>query len=330
MLAKSILFTGLLVGSFSVFVNAKNSDTNFDYSGSENQQNGPNDEAFFPRVTTEDERDEFLRIFLFDYKKFATQNLIKDIVELTNKYTFDQLERIFTDIIIASKGNSLERPICLKILKEAINRIDTDQMRQQKLKRLKVLSLRPRIPEEDLAPMPLPNFLLDFPTADERLRIIKEILLEHNKSASEPLIQEVVEHTEYLEMSVFRNGVITMVKEFNLSSLEQERYLERPTSDERLEAVKEILLLAEKSAPESLIQDIAKLTECYDIRTVRKLVKSMVKESKTDSLDRNSCIAILRKAINLLDEDEIKEFKLAQIKTITTKESLTKTGEEQK
>ncbi len=189
MLAKSILFTGLLVSLSSVFVNAKNSDaldpdstlnSDFDYLNSENRQDDP----FFSQVLTKDKRDELVKVLLSDFKKFAPEDLIKDIVELTDGHTFGQNIDIFINIINSSKGNNLERPVCLKILEEAINKIDTGQIKQQKLKRLKTMSLKPNwITEEDLKLTNSPN--LYFPTANERFKIVKEVLREHKKSASE-------------------------------------------------------------------------------------------------------------------------------------------------
>ncbi len=70
--------------------------------------------------------------------------------------------------------------------------------------------------------------------------------------------------------------------------------------DERDELVKAFLSNFKKSAPESLIENIVELTNHYDIHTVKKLMRSMAKKSKTDSLDRSSCIEKLKKAIDLL------------------------------
>ncbi len=329
MFAKSILFSSLLVGSFFIFVNVKSSealdpDSNFTniknsnpfnldptqdsdsiYSSSENQQDSSEDESPFSQVPTENERDKLMKTFLSSYKKSAPKNLIKNIVELTNGYTTAQVAEILIDIMSTSKENDLEKPICIDKLEEAINRIDTNQMKQQKLAQLKEMAyefepipFNPDWLKRDVKPYEADPI---FPTADERLKIVKEILRKHKKSASKFLIQKMVEHTEGHEMSLVRDIVTTIVKEPEISSLDQERrYLECPTADERRGAVEEILLLAEKSAPESLIEDIVELTEHYDIRTVKKLVISMVKKSKTDSLDRNSCIEKLRKAIDLL------------------------------
>jgi len=287
-------------------------------------------------ILTENERVRLVKSLLSNFEKLATQDLIKDIVELTNGYTTAQVAEILVDIMGTSEEDILERYVCLEKLKKAINQIDTDQMKQQKLKRLKEIVYKPS------KPLPF-NFnyslkgdidLYDadavFPTADERLRIVKEVLLEHKKSASKFLMRRIVEQTSGFEMSYFRDLVTDMVKESKSSSLDQEMYLQCPTPDERREVVEKVLLLTEKSAPEDLIKDIVELTEYYDVHTVKKLVRSMAKKSKTDSLDRNSCIAKLRKAIDLLDEDEVKKFKIAQIEAMTARESSPKIDDEQK
>ncbi len=151
-----------------------------------------------------------------------------------------------------------------------------------------------------------------FSTAGERHKIVREILCEHKKPASEFLIHVIVEESSDFEISYFRNLITDIVKAYKSRLLDRDRYLKCPTKDERYEIVKEILLLTKKSAPESLMQDIAELTELYDIYTVKKVVKSMVKESKTEFFERDRCIAILKKAIDLFDKDEIKQFKFAQ------------------
>ena len=282
---------------------------------------------------TNDERDELVKVFLSSYKKSAPKNLIKDIVELTKGYTTAQIAEILIDIMSISKENDLEQSICIDKLEEAINRIDTDQIKQQKLAQLKEMAC------ELFKPIPFnPDWLKRdvkpyeadpvFPTADERLKIVKEVLLEHKEFASESLMQKVVEQTSGCDESCCRSWVTSIVEISKSSAFKQERYLERPTPDERRGAVEEVLLLAKKSAPESLIQDIVELTEYYDIYTITKLVNSMTKKSKTDSLDRGSCIATLRKAFDSIDKDEVKKFKLAQIEAMPARESLSKIVEQ--
>jgi len=169
----------------------------------------------------------------------------------------------------------------------------------------------------------------DCPMANERLKVIRDILYKNKKFFSESLIKEMVELTEGYEMSDIRDSVTIMVKELKTSSLDQDRYLECSTTDERRKVVEGVLLLTEKYAPECLIQDIVELTEYYDVRTVKKLVNSMAKKLKTNFLDQNSCIEKLRKAIDLFDEEEVKKIKFAQIEAIILRESLSKTGDEQ-
>ncbi len=321
LLKKSIFFLLiLLLDSISV------------HSSPENQQVSRNTER--GRPLTEGERDKILKVFLSSYEKPATQDLIKDIVELTDGYTITQVTELLIDIISTSKGNIFEQSNCLEKLEKAINRIDKDQIRQLKLNRLKEIVYKPfkRFPFNFKSSLKKDIDLYDadavFPTADKRFKIVKEVLLEHKKSASKFLMHSIVEQTSGFEMSYFRDLITHMVKESKSSSLDQEKYLQCPTKDERHEVVKEVLLLTEKSAPESLVQDIAELTELYDIYTVKNLACSLVEKSKTNSLDRNSCIAILKKVIDSIDKDEVKKFKLAQIEAMTARESLSKLAEQ--
>ncbi len=290
------------------------------------------DQERYLESPTSDERHEAVKEVLLLAEKSAPESLTQDIAELTKHYDIPTVRKLVRSMVRESKTDPLDQEICLKILKKAIIRIDTGQMEQQNLKQLNPLSFKSNwISKKDVERWPLlENLNFDFPTVDERLKIIKEIVLEHNKSASEFFIQELVELTEDFEMSAFIDAVTAMLKAFKISSPGQDRCLERPTSAERREMVKGILLLTKKYAPESLIENIVELTEYYDIRTVKKLVSSMAEESKTNSLDQNNCIATLRKAIDLFAKDEVKEFKLAQIELIISRESLTKIGEEQK
>ncbi len=345
MFAKSIFFTSLLVGSFFIFVNAKESDafdpdptqdSDFDYSNSEN----PKDRPVSFRVPTKSERNELVRTFLSSYEKSAAQDLIENIVEVTDGYTISQLTDILIDIMNTSEKDELEQLICIRKLEEAVNRIDTDQMKQLKLARLEKIihkstkplpfsfdwtlkgdaksygfdTVFPRADErlkitelsfnsdwlkKDLEPTH--DLSTVFPTDDERLKIVKKILLEHKEFASEFFMQKVVEQTSGFDESYCKNWVTDIVEILESSDFKQDSYLECSTPNERREVVEEILLLTDKSVPEDLIENIIELTKYCDISTVRKLMSSMVRESKTRFLDRNSCIEKLKKAINSLD-----------------------------
>ncbi len=360
MFAKSILFTSLLVCSFSVFVNAKNSDVpdpdsnftsvknlnpfdppsaldfNSDYSSSENQQDDFEDESFFSRIPTESERDEIVKASLSSFEISATQDLIEGIVELTDGYSISQIVELTVDMINTStEKNELNPFMCARKLEEAINILDFGYTKEQKINRLKKIThklLFPPIPfDPDLfRPKPEKEFLdeytkkgfneeeedisFEFPTPDERLNVIKEILHKHNKSASEFFIQKMVEYTSGFETSVLKGAITAMIEESQTGYLDQDRYLKYPTENERRNLIKEILLLTQKFASDGLLEEIVALTNHFDIPTITKLVESVAKKSKTDSLDQNNCRATLRKAIDLLDKEEIKEYKLAQIK----------------
>jgi len=308
MLLKKFIFFSFLLLLVSISV----------YSSSENQQDPSKNSHVFSWFSTEDERDELMRTFLSDHEKFATEDLINDIVKLTDGYAMLQFVDFLNDIMSASKTNVLQRTICLKRLKDGAVEIHKPP------ESLPYDFGWP--PKGDIVPYDADAV---FPTADERLRIMKEILLENETSASEFLINGIVKRTSGFEMFDYRDWVTAMVKASETGSLDQDRYLKCPMADERRGVVEEILLLVKKSASESLIQEIVELTEYYDVHTVKKLVISMAKKSKTDSLDRNSCIGKLKKAINSIDLEHIKKFKLAQIEAITARKSLPKEGDEQ-
>ncbi len=338
MFAKSILFTSLLVCSFSVFVNIESSETpdpdftqNYNpvYSNSGNQHDRAEDEFSFFQVSTESERDDFVRRFLFDYKKSASEYLIENIVELTDGYTNIQITGLMVDMLSASKEEEdmLERLICLKILKKAINKFDKGQIKRQKLIQVAglIFMSEPLVDFEWSLkgdPVKVIGFETVFPTAEERLEIVKEPLLANKKSVSEHEMQMIVEETSGYDIDCCKKWVATRIKETKSGSLDQDRLLDCPMSHGRREVVEEILLIAKKSAPESLIQDIVELTNCYDMHTITKLVNRMAKKSKTDSLDRDNCIAILKKATDSISEDRFKKFKLAQIEAVIAGENL--------
>jgi len=325
LLKKSVFFSVvlLLISIFSVYPSSEKPPS-------------PGDRPSPSHFPTEDERVRLVKSLLSSFEKLSTQDLIKNIVELTDRHSVVQVTKLMVDIISASEKDVLEQAICLEKLKIVINQTDPDQMKQQKLKRIKEIIYRPKplsikpdwISEEDLEPTH--DLSAVFPTDDERLKIVKEILHVHNKSPSESLVRKIVEQTSGLDESSCRSCVTAIVEISKSSAFNQERYLERPTPDERRGAVEEVLLLAEKSAPESLIEDIVELTDHYNIHTLRKLVRSMAKKSKTNSLDRNSCIEKLRKVIDLLDEGKVRKFKFARIEAMTSRKSLPNIDEQQK
>ncbi|MGB8367604.1 MAG: ATP-binding protein [Candidatus Babeliales bacterium] len=287
---------------------------------------------------TDGERNELVELFLSSYENPPTQELMKNIVDLTDGYTIPQLTGFFIDIASSSKDNIFERSNCIEKLAKTINKIDTDRIKQLKLMQLKKMVYKPFKPFFlNFHSLQKENVDLSddvhsiFPTAEERLNIIKNTLLEHKKIASEFLTHKIVAETSGFELSNFENLINDIVKTSESHSLDIERYIKYPTKDERYETVKDILSLTKKSADEPLVWDIAELTELYDMPTIKKIVVAMIEQSKADSLDRASCIEQLEKAIDLFDKnEEIKKFKLTQLEAIISKEPLPVVKDEQK
>lgn len=330
MFAQLILFATLLINLFAVFVRIESSETSdFDFTQKDNLGN----ESHFSRIPTESERHYLIRKCLFAYKTYADEYLIENIVELTNGYTNTQIMEFLIDMLsLVEKGkedeeSKLEYAVCLEKLKETINRIDKGKTRREKLIRIAELIFvsAPLIGAEWTLKgdfVEPHGFETTFPTEEERFAMVKEALLEYKKSASEVIIQEIVERTAGFDIDRCRNFVISSVKDTKSSSLDQDRLSNDPLFHERYEVIEEILLITKKSAPESLIRNIAELTSCYDMHTITKLVKKMVKESKTVSLDRNNCIAILKKAADLIkgtdliEKDSFRKFQLDLIDAV--------------
>jgi SpoVK/Ycf46/Vps4 family AAA+-type ATPase len=173
------------------------------------------------------------------------------------------------------------------------------------------------ISEEDLVPS---SEVFPSLSAEERYNIIKEILYKHKKTASDQIIQSIVKKTTNFNECNLKNLVIKIAKTSKLKSITENRYFESPTPKERFATIKEALSLADIPVPENLIIDIVELTDQYSLHTVKKLVRTMIKKSKRGSLDPGSCITTLRKAIDLLDdEEEAKNLKLTQIEEIALK-----------
>jgi len=285
-------------------------------------------------ILDENGRDELIKSLFSNFEISDPTRLIEDIVELTDGYSVDQIVGIITDLIRLSSGkNELDPYACASKLEKAINMFDSGYIQEQKIKKVEKLfrqSLLPPIPFSfDLFQPEPEKKLLDeytnkgfneeeenidfkFPTEYERLNLIIEVLLEHNKSASELFIKKMLIHTANVEISVLQRALTAMAKESQTGSLDQDRYLKYPTNNERRNLIKEILLLNNKFAPVGLIEEIVTLTN-YDIPTTTKLVENIVKKSKADCLEQDNCREILIKASDLLDTKEIKEHKLKEI-----------------
>jgi len=93
------------------------------------------------KILTENERSKLIKSLLLRYNKSVSKYLIKNILELTDGYTTPQIKDILIDMMAESTKNTLEPVICKYILKKAIHRNDTDQMKQQKLAQLEEINL---------------------------------------------------------------------------------------------------------------------------------------------------------------------------------------------
>ncbi len=203
----------------------------------------------------------------------APKSLIADIVELTDGYTRDQFMEVLIAITSSTKESALDQFLCLEKLEEAVHKFDFDQRKEQKIIQLTRMVYKS-----------LHKPILFDPVAFQRD-------LEYFDSLPES------------ERRDFEKGIIEFQKAID-DAVSEKVYFARPTFEERLAEVEDVLSLAGMSAPESLIADIAELTVQYSLDTVTKIVKKMIKKSKTNSLDPNNCIEILREAIDLLDDEE--------------------------
>ncbi|MGB8366839.1 MAG: hypothetical protein WCD44_00620, partial [Candidatus Babeliales bacterium] len=250
-------------------------------------------------VLDENGRNKLIKAFLVASQKSATQELIDNIIELTDGYTLDQFMEVLIVITNTTKKNKLNRYACLIKLVGVINKFEIGQTKEERISRLGRMVYRLEKPK----PMPFdPDAFKrdleffdanDFLPENERFDIVKERIEKFQKAINDKVAENI--------------------------------YFERPIFEDRFIAVKEILSLARISAPESLIADIAGLTDEYSLDTITKVVKKMIKKSKTNSLDPINCIEILRESIDLWNgEEEIKEFKLEQLEEISLKYGLTK------
>jgi len=250
-------------------------------------------------VLDENGRKELIKSFFMASQKFATQELINNVIELTDGYTRSQFMEVLIAIINTTEKDDLDGFLCLDKLEEAINKFDFGQIKEQKIAHLE------RIIDKCYKPMPFDPEAFkrscgffgadvnDFLSEDKRFNIEKEKIDRFQKAINDAVAEDM--------------------------------YFERPLAEERLAAVKEVLSLAGMSAPENLIMDVVELTNEYSLNTIKKLVKRMIKKSKTNSLDPVNCIEILRESIDLWNgEEEIKEFKLEQLEEIALKYDLTK------
>ncbi len=286
------------------------------YASSENSQPSKNESHF--KNPTKDEREKVVNAIVSHFDKVICQNFVKNIVELTDQYSINQITELMVAIINGTEEKGLSKSNCLENLREIVSEIGTVQMQQQKLDQLEEIVSKTR---HELEWLTDEDFVLSPPlSAEERCKIIKEVLCVHHKTASEQMVQLIVEENAYCNESSLRNWVTKLAIESNLDSIDEDRYVENPTPEERLFAVKEVLSLADVVAPKNLLADIVALTDQYSIPMVTKLAKKMVKRSKSNSLDEKSCIEVLKQAIDLLDdEEETKKLKLAQIEEITLK-----------
>ncbi len=264
------------------------------YASSENSQPSGNESSLNKSSLTETERNELIRSFLAASQKSATQDFIDNVVALTDGYTRSQFLEVLIAITNITEENNLDEFLCLDKLEEAINKFDFGHIKDQKIAHLE------KIINKFYKPIPFD------PEAFKRSRGF------FDADVNDFLPEDKRFNIEKEKIDRFQKAINDAVNET--------RYSKSPTAEERFKAVKEVLFLAEVSSPESLITDIVELTDQYPLDRVKKIVKKMIRKSKTSSLDQNSCIEILRKAIDYFeDEEETKKLKFAQIKAMAKK-----------
>lgn len=262
------------------------------YASSENSQPSGNESSLNESSLTETERNELIKSFLAASQKSATQDFIDNVVALTDGYTRRQFKEVLIAIINTTEENNLDEFLCLEKLEEAAHKFDSGHIKEQKIAQLERIA-------QKLLYKPIP---FD-PVAFKR---------DYEFFEANNLLPE----SERFDIT---KEVMKLQKNIN-DSLNETRYSKSPTAEERFKAVKEVLFLTEVSSPESLITDIVELTDQYPLDRVKKIVKKMIRKSKTSSLDQSSCIEILRKAIDYFeDEEETKKLKFAQIKAMVKK-----------
>ncbi len=267
---------------------------------------------------TKDERKRVINSIVSHFDKIICQNFVKNIVELTDQYSVGQITELMVAIINGTEEKGLSKSNCLENLREIVSEIGTVQMQQQKLDQLEEIVYKTK---HELEWLTDEDFVLSPPlSAEERCKIIKEVLYAYHKTASDQIVQLIAEENAYRSEFSLRNWVAKLIKESELELIVEDMYFERPTAKERFVAIEEILSLVGGVAPKDLIIDIVALTDQYSLDTIKELVKRMIKKSKTNSLDPNNCIEVLKEAIDFWDVEELtQKIKLAQIEELTLK-----------
>ena len=128
MFAKSLLFSSLLVCSFSIFVNVKASNT-------------PDSDDKFLTLPINFERYNIIQATLDELGASATEPLMKNMMELTLGYEETTIKNLVIDIVKESKTNPIDREICLKNLAKAIHKYDKKHIADSKINQLAVIIL---------------------------------------------------------------------------------------------------------------------------------------------------------------------------------------------
>ncbi|MGB8367413.1 MAG: ATP-binding protein, partial [Candidatus Babeliales bacterium] len=186
-----------------------NSNFNYDFDEDSSQEYLWG-EPPIPLFPSDKRRYEIIDSFFYWCGKVASDDLIEDIVKLTTDFTMGQITDILINIVDSTSEGCIDRSICLEVIEEAINKIDSVEETNKKFEQHKGFSLNSDLIKGDLNPIYGPHIY--FPKADERLDIIKETLNEHNKFANDSLIQSIVKQTDNLDIVVCRNKIADIVE----------------------------------------------------------------------------------------------------------------------
>ncbi len=97
----------------------------------------------------DDERREVIKEILLLTNMTAPDDLIEDIMELTDYYDMYTVRSLVNDIIKKSKAKSLDRNVCIEVLREAIDLfITSERVKEFKLKQLEAMIARGPAEEE--------------------------------------------------------------------------------------------------------------------------------------------------------------------------------------
>ncbi len=90
-------------------------------------------EEICKKIPTIDKRAKMIRKILSDYRKSAPEFLVQGIIELTGNYNILQINLLLSDMAGELASGPLNQKNCLNILQKAINELDDEQNKKEKL-----------------------------------------------------------------------------------------------------------------------------------------------------------------------------------------------------